>query len=184
MWVNSPTNIREWDITLSPFTSVFNRTITMPTSIAPGLGAIDDTTLIAVRNDLIPRKVVTIDITTTTGVFTDKFDMILGRNVSGDILLTTTNKVLITNSVGFDRYITQHDYTTGAVEFDILISPTINDPYGIFIDSGNIYIIDGITGTVYLINNTAPYNLTPVGFTASNTNGASQIPSCLNANFS
>jgi hypothetical protein len=157
----------------------------MPNPIAPGLGAIDDTTLIAVRNDLIPRKVVTIDITTSTGVFTNKFDMILGRYVSGDILLTTTNKVLITNSVGgsFDRYITQHDYTTGAVEFDILISPTINDPYGVFIDSGNIYIIDGISGTVYLINNVSPFNLTPVGFVQPNTNGASQVPSCLNANF-
>jgi hypothetical protein len=185
MWVNSASNIREWDITLSPFTSSFNRVITLPTTIQPGLGAIDDTTLISVRNDLTPRKVVTIDITTSTGVFTDKFDMILGRNVSGDILLTTTNKVLITNSpaASSDRYITQHDYATGTVEFDILISPTINDPYGLFIDSGNIYIIDGISGTVYLINNVSPYNLTPVGNVQPFTNGASQLPSCLNTNF-
>jgi len=178
-------NIYEWIITLSPFTAIFNRTIDIvsPVSIGPGLGAIDNNTLIAV-NTFGTAKVITFDITTNIAVKTDKFNTILGRNLAGDILLTTTNKVLITNYNGADNYITQYDYLTGAVDVDILISPTINSPYGIIEDGGNIYILDGSSSNnVYQIDINPPYTITLVGDTGQTIFGGSQVPSCLTTHF-
>jgi surface protein len=186
LWVSSGIGIREWDITLSPFTSTVNRDITIPNLIGPGLGAIDDTTLIALRTDVTPREIVTLDITTSTAVLTTQFPILSGRTISGDIMLTTTNKVIITNNpiVGpLTRYISQYDFSTGTLEVDIQISPTIAEPYGIFVDSGNIYIVDGGTSNVYNILSSPPYTITPVGFVFGVPFGASQVPSCIDTNF-
>lgn len=184
LWVSSPSNIREWDITLSPFTSTFNRVISLPITIGPGLGSIDDTTLIAVTNSVSPNQVVTLDVTTNTAVPTFNFPISTGRTLSGDIILTTTNKVILTTNSGSSRYISQYDYGTGILEFDILISPTILSPWGIFVDSGNIYIMDGSNSMVYNILTTSPFTLTLVGSVSGTPYGSSQIPSCVNTNFS
>jgi hypothetical protein len=177
-------SLKEWNITLSPFSAILNRTITLPHSIGPGLGSINDTTLIAVNSSTTPNSVVTLDITSSPAVSTFKFNMLSGRSVAGDILLTTTNKVLITNNGSGGQYITQYDYITGAVEVDILISPTITAPWGVFQDNNQIYIMDGNNiNNVFHINKDYPYVITLTGSTGYSVYGASQIPSCLTTNF-
>jgi hypothetical protein len=179
--------IEEWNITLSPFTSVFNRTITLPHNIGPGLGAINNTTLIAVNGATTPKSVVTLDITTSAAVSTYIFDMIADRNVAGDILLTTTNKVLVTtysNIPPYDSYISQYSYPDGTLEVDIQISPTVDNPWGIFQSNSEIYLMNGTSSNnVYHINKNSPYALTLTGDTGYSVYGASQVPSCITTNF-
>ncbi len=184
LWLGGGTSLTEWNITLTPFSATLNRTITLPHSIGPGLGAINDTTLIAVNSTTSPNSVVTLDITSSPAVSTYKFNMLSGRSVAGDILLTTTNKVLITNNGPSGRYITQYDYITGSVEVDILISPTISAPWGVFQDNNQIYIMDGNNiNNVFHINKDYPYVITLTGSTGYSVYGASQVPSCLNTHF-
>ena len=95
LWTLSTNKLLEWDITLTPFTAVYNRNITLPHIVGVGLGAINDTTLISVNPLTTPQSVVTLDISITPATSTYKFDMIANRTVAGDILLTTNNKVLI-----------------------------------------------------------------------------------------
>ena len=186
LWTLSTNKLLEWDITLTPFTAVYNRNITLPHIVGVGLGAINDTTLISVNPLTTPQSVVTLDISITPATSTYKFDMIANRTVAGDILLTTNNKVLILTGSYIDgsQYITQYDYLTGSVEVDIQVSPTINNPFGLFEDSGDIYIMETFPpGNVYKIDLTPPYGLTSMGSTISYVNGASQLPSCLTVSF-
>jgi len=187
LWMASASEIYEWDITLSPFTAVFNRVITLPSGIGPGLGAIDNTTLIAVQSGGNPKQVVSVNITTNTAVFTTLFPMLINRGVAGDIILTTTNKVIITTNATtapFGQFITQYDFTTGDPEVDIQLNPTITQPWGIFEDNGEIYIMNGSeNNNVFHINKNYPYTITLTGDTGYPVYGASQLPNCLDVNF-
>jgi hypothetical protein len=185
LWTSAGGVISEWNITLSPFTATFSRIITTPHNIGSGLGAINNTTLIATNADVTPNTVVTLDITNDTATSTNKFNLTANatnRTVTGDILLTTTNKVLVTNNAGSSKYITQFSYPTGTVEVDVEIGSTINAAYGLYIENNKIYIINS-DGNVYQIEKTTPYGLTLVGSTGVAVNGASQLPSALTANF-
>jgi hypothetical protein len=186
LWMNTSTSIREWDITLNPFTATLNRTITTPHSIGAGLGAIDNTTLITTNVSVTPNTVVTLDVTNNTVTSTYKFDLVVGgvnRYIAGDLLLTTTNKVITTNHNGSGNiYTTQFDYATGVVEVDREIGGTIGSPFGLYIENSNIYITN-VNGNVYEIGKTSPYNMTLVGNTGVGIFGASQVPSALTTNF-
>lgn len=185
LWMNSTSTIREWDITLNPFTATLNRTIIIPHTIGAGLGAINDTTLIATNTSVTPNTIVTLDITNNSAISTYKFDLAVGgvpRYIAGDLLLTTTNKVITTNTALGVTYATQFDYATGTVEVDTNIGSTIPNPYGLYIENNNIYIMN-FDGGVYQINKTSPYNITLTGNTGVPVFGASQVPSALTANF-
>lgn len=185
LWTNAGGVISEWNITLSPFTATFSREITLPHTIGAGLGAINDTTLIATNVDVTPNTVVTLDITNNTATSTNNFNLTANatnRTVTGDILLTTTNKVLVTNNGGSNKYITQFSYPAGTVEVDVEIGGTIIAAYGLYIENNNIYIVNS-NGNIYQIEKTTPYGLTLVGNTGVGVNGASQVPSALTANF-
>ena len=185
LWTSAGSVISEWNITLSPFTATFSRLITTPHTIGSGLGAIDDTTLITTDVSVTPNTVVTLDITNNTATSTNKFNLVANatnRSVTGDILLTTTNKVIVTNNVGASKYVTQFSYPTGTVEVDVEIGGTINAAYGLYIENSKIYIINS-DGKVYEIGKTSPYTLTLVGNTGVAVNGASQVPSALTTNF-
>lgn len=185
LWMNSPSAIREWNITLNPFTATLNRTITLPHNIGAGLGAIDDTTLIATNVSVFPNTIVTLDITNNSATSTYKFDLVVGgsnRTIAGDLLLTTTNKLITTNYASGVTYATQFDYATGTVEVDTNIGGTIGGPFGLYIENNNIYIMN-YDGGVYQINKTSPYNITLTGSTGLQVSGASQVPSALTTNF-
>jgi len=175
LWLYSSHGIDEWNITLSPFTAIFNRSITNVNGSA-GLCAKDDVTLI----NNAGGDVYECDITTTTSVNTLKFSSISGRTVTGDFVLTTTNKLIVlNNNSGGNKFVTQYDYTTGAVDLDIPI--TLVAPFGLYEYSGGIYIAD--SATLYNIDITTPYTLTYLSSLSYGINGASQLPSFSTINF-
>ena len=183
LWTVRGTSISEWNIQMNPFVATFNRTITLPTNVGAGLAAINDTTLLTTTSIEGRTWVVPVNITQPNATWIHLFPLPVGRVVAGDLLLTTTGKLLITTAVGQDRYLSQYDYQARQLEVDILISPTIQRPYGMFIDNGEIYVIDeGPVGNVYRVNKTAPYALTQVGSTGVIVYGASQIPEYLTTN--
>ena len=167
----------EYDITLSPFSQTYNRTITS-VYLNAGLCAIDDTTLININGS----NVYEIDITTNVTSSTLKWSMISGRSVAGDYMYTTTNKLIITNNSSSKSYITQYDYTTGAVEVDLDITATIPQPYGAFEYGSEIYIVNS-DGKIYQIMGGSPYTLTLVDDIPITVYGASQIPSKITEDF-
>ena len=181
LWTTSYTSVREWNITLNPFTATYSRDLNFPFSIGAGLGVINDTTLI-VTNGYVPQSIYEMDITTNTPISTYKFDLPIGHSISGDILLTTTNKLLVTTNESVNIYLLQYDYLTGNLELTITLNPTVVDPWGIFENSGNIYVATG-GGDVYSVNTNFPYNITFVSNTGHPVYGASQVPSCLTSSF-
>lgn len=184
MWLYYDTNnIDEWNITLSPWTATYNRRITNFSEYSAGLCAINDTKLISVDYPNVYES----DITTTTSSNTLIFStLIAGRVVSGDYMLTTTNKFIITTAIGGSVYISQYSYPSGTLEFDIDISSmsTTKAPYGLFEYNNDIYIANG-DGVIYKIDKTSPFNTTLIysGITAT-IYGASEIPSQITTNFS
>jgi hypothetical protein len=185
LWTSSMQIINEWNITLSPFSSSYSRQINIPDIIGAGLAAINDTTLIAVLESTSPNKVVLLDITNNDAVPIYQFDMIPNRKVSGDLLYTTTDKVIITNvqtPSNQNTYVTQYNFSTGEVEVDIPISPTIISPFGIFVDNDEFYIVRS-NGNIYHISKIPPYTITFMENAGSGISGASQIPPCINTNF-
>ena len=170
-------SLLEYDITLSPFSQTYNRTITS-VYLNAGLCAIDDTTLININGS----NVYEIDITTNVASPTLKWSTISGRAVAGDYMYTTTNKLIITNNSSSGAHITQYDYTTGTVEVDLDITATIPQPYGVFEYGSEIYIVNS-NGLVYQIMGSSPYTLTLVDDIAITVYGASQIPSKITEDF-
>lgn len=181
LWLCDTALLYEYDTTLSPFAAVFNRTISVTTSLwlGPGLFAINNTTIVSSDgNDIIE-----IDITTSTGVVTNKFSIPLSRTIAGDIVVTTNNKLLVTTyGTSGDTYITQYSYITGIQEVDIDITACAPNPYGIFINSGLIYVCDS-DGDICQIDALTPYNVTNVRDIHTNIDGASQNAICLDESF-
>ena len=185
LWLTGQYNntIEEYDITLIPWSSTFNRTISLPVGFIPGngLAAITNTQLLTTNGSPTPDKFVILDITTSTAVSTIIGTLPTNRSVAGDLLLTTTNKILVTTNDGNQRFLSQYSYPSFTLEVDINITTSSPYPWGIFIDSGNIYV-GNFLGQIYNVNLNSPYTLTLVNNSGLNISGASQVPSCNNAN--
>ena len=185
LWLPTPTSIVEYDITLSPFTIIPGKSISFPAGFIPSLGlaAVSNDTVISVNERTNPGIVS--EINTLNGVVTPKFNLISGRKVSGDFMLTSTGKFIVTSQVTFGStfpqtfyFISQYDYATGKLEVDIDISSTINKAWGIFEDGGEIFIMSN-DGGVYTIGKDFPYAITFVSNTGNTLRGASQPIACL-----
>jgi hypothetical protein len=176
--------IQEYNITLNPWSATFNRSISLPSGFGwgAGLGAISNTQLICTNEaGIAPWKIVVLDITSSTAVSTVVGTLKPGRTVSGDILLTTTNKILVTNQGTDGKFLSQYSYPSGTFEVEVNIGATISAPYGIFIDSGNLYVCN-FGGQIYNVNTNSPYGLTLFNNSGLNIFGASQVPSCCDVN--
>jgi hypothetical protein len=194
MWVyatgatTSEVNLRESDIVLSPFTSTFNRNIILPTGYKPanGLFALSNTTLVGTFTsyngvNLTDIPVVELNITSNVATFTTKCTLPYQNKPVGGLIVTTgvNPKLIILTRFGANGafFINQYDYTTGALEFKKIISPTVQVPSGLAEINGNIYIIGS---NVYKIDTVAPYALTliqtVIGSQIINT---SQLASCI-----
>jgi hypothetical protein len=194
LWIySSPiSTLKEYDITLSPFTAVFNKEIT-GYKYSAGLCAINDTTLLAYSVIISPNYgVYESSIVGTTFINTLKFTTLPSRTIIGDFILTTTNKFIYLNNTtpgGVYKYITQYDYLTGLLEFDIEFTGSIAAAHGLFEYDDEIYItatIIGppITGAIYHIEKTSPYTITLYDTMPFAIYGASQLPSKLTVHFS
>ena len=188
-------NLRESNIVLSPFTSTFNRNITLPSGFKPGNGlfALNNTTLVGTRLDSVNNSfdsIVELNISNNVATYTTKCTLPkYERSIGGLIVTSGANPkliVLVSNSwlfgTPYSYYaILQFDYTTGALEFRKIISPTVTVPSGLAEINGNIYIVGY---NVYKIDTVAPYNLTLVQTTGIQLINTSQLASCIDTKFS
>ena len=177
LWMYNSASITEYDITLCPFSATFNRTISLTSSLGAGLTAIDDVTLIST----ISNNVVQIDISGPSAIVTTMFPVPTGRIIAGDMVYTTStpHKLICSYINGSNTNITQHDYSTGVVEVDVIVSPTVTNPFGMFMTSGNIYVCN-YDGNLYNFELSPPHNLTFVKTAPNFIGGASQPPICAN----
>ncbi len=177
LWLYNGLEITQYDITLCPFSATFNRTISIPSSLGAGLTAKDDVTLISTMSN----NVVQIDVSGVSAVVTNMFPVPTGREISGDMVYTDTapHKLICTYAELLTKYVTQHDYSTGVVEVDVIISPTVPDPFGLFETSGDLYVCN-VNGLLYDFELSPPHNLTFVKSAPNLISGASQPPICAN----
>jgi hypothetical protein len=187
VWIQNENELREWDIVSLPFSSTYIGKMSLPANLtlSDGLVAKDNNTLIGVTSS--PQTVV--EISVSTGVvnsFTNLFLVPSGREISGDISLTTQGNLIITyvNTSTSQSWITEHEYQTGTlgfVAYEFELSPTITQPEGIFQVGGVTYIVDKQTGLVYSLTNilTSP-SLNLVETIGIDVDGISQQSSCLN----
>ena len=77
--------------------------------------------------------------------------------------------------------LSQYSYPSGTFEVEVDITSTITNPWGIFIDSGNIYVCNS-GGTIYNVNVNFPYTQTLFNNSGISIGGASQVPSCCDTN--
>ncbi len=180
------TTINEWTISLCPFTSSFSRNISAPFPLSSAMFAIDNNRLIIGRQNVLPEKIYELNISgTPTSTLICTLPMTrriteLSLNNSGKLIILGYNAGAPTN-----RYVTQIDYVTGNLELDYQISPTINNPYGIFQYNSELYLLDGLGLANYYKINTSTYSLTLSGNVGTGTiYGMQQSYGCLSAQFS
>jgi hypothetical protein len=182
MWFLGLT-IEEYNITVYPWSAAFNRNITYNTQLYSGNGlcAKDNVTLIT-TNALVgyPNPIVSIDISGSTAVETVIGYLPMNTFVTGDLIYTTTGKLIITTQGGGIFYILQYDYATMTLEVESTIP--ISNAFGLIEDNNNLYILRN-DGGVYQVDLNYPYGLTLIQNSGlSGTVGASQTPSCCNVN--
>jgi len=175
LWLYTETDISEYDIdNFCPFAATYNRNINLASGLfGSGMTAIDDVTLVS----SIGTDIVEVDITTTTAGITSKFPMPVNRDISGDLIYTTSNQLVCSyvDNITSNTYITIHDYSTGAILVDINIS-SITNPWGLYIDAGVIHVCDN-NGQIFSLNLDTEV-LTLVANVGQSLNGASQAPEC------
>ena len=177
------TDIEEWDITLNTFTATFNRTITLPVgfSTTSGIFGLNDDTILAVDSSATPQDVVELDVTASTAVSTVMFSLQTDRVAVSNPLYTTDGKFMIVNqdTISSDYYVSQYDYATTTLEFDINIGTVAG--IALYECECNIYLSDA-TGNVYTLIRTSPYPLLNLGYALSpltSVDAATQVASCI-----
>ena len=184
------TQINEWTITTTPFTSTFSRNITFPIGFttASGIVAKDNLTLVAVDSFTSPQTVTELDITALAATSTVAFTLQADRIAIGNMLYTLSGKLLIINQdvISSDYYLTQYDYSTGVIEVDSNLGTVVAQ--SLFECDCNIFIMDAI-GDIYVVDKLAGYTISLTSSTSFTGLSATQIGSCIssslteNANF-
>ena len=183
LWIVNNTQFLEWDVTLNPFSAVYNRFIDFPLGYVPGSFTVLNTnTLICVDKANYPTSidVVEMDITGAIGVSSIKFTL-PSINITSNLLYTFDNKLVFANVdlVSGDTYLSQYDYITDTIEISINIgalgSITITSIFEcdcaiFFINSDNI---------VYSIRKESPYDIIEIGSVAIPVASIAQPNSCI-----
>jgi hypothetical protein len=153
LWSVLNSEILQWDITLSPFTATYNKSIAFPvgfTTASSGV-AIDNENIIMINTTSTPQDVVSMDITGLEGILTTQFSLQTDRVAQGNMLLTIDDKLIVINqdTVSSDYYLTQYDYPTGILEVDVNIGDVnvlslyqCNCSIFIRTESGTTYTLD------------------------------------------
>jgi hypothetical protein len=163
LWSVLNTEILQWDITLSPFTATYNKSISFPvgfTTASSGV-AIDNENVIMINTTPTPQDVVSMDVTGLVGVATTQFSLQADRVAQGNMLLTIDDKLIVINqdTISSDYYLTQYDYPTGILEIDVNIGDVnavslYQCNCSIFVQDelGAVYTVDS-NDTLILLNN-------------------------------
>ena len=188
MWLydNLSSIIKEYNITLNPWTYSFYRDINFPVGVTfgAGLGAISNTRLITTNTLTLLDTIIEIDITGPTATVVSTIASLPpGYQISGDILATLTGKIICLANSGIVYKLFQFDKLTGLQELAVDISSSIGSefPLGLAENNNTLYILCS-EGSVYEVNLTTPYGLTLVNVGDFTVSGASQSPECATVN--
>jgi hypothetical protein len=182
LWSIDSLNIRQWDIALSPFSATYNTVINVPVGYSPGYGILAKNSGILISTDtsVSPNTVNELDITGATAVATTIFSLQANRESTGNMLYTTDDKLIVINqnTITSDYYITQYNYSTGAIEVDLNIGSVAAT--SIYECSCEIYVTDA-SGNLYTIIKVVPYTLFDLGLNIgiSSIGSATQVASCV-----
>ena len=198
VFANTNNDIKVWNISLCPFSSSYVKQVGRTPGVPPfgaGLFAINDNTLLTwdSTTGLSPRPIIRINLTPNLDTINasnidEVFNLPIGREPFGDLILTNNNKLIIFNrDSDNDVFISQFVYPTGgSPEVDIPIPQYTWTALGLnlslFVNNNQIYIID-VDGLVYSIDNVYPYTITEYFNFGFNQVGTSQIQSCFNVDF-
>jgi len=110
-----------------------------------------------------------------------KFTLPVGRIVSGGLMKTTNNKLIVitSNSTNTQRWLSQYSYPIGTLEVEIDITSQLSNPKGIFVLNGGLYLCEK-SGMVYNISLNSPYNITFYYNINREINGIGQQPTAWN----
>ena len=172
------TSIREWDITLSPFSAYYNRNVILPASFSTSVNFTGktNTVLIAINDFASPEEVVELDISGGTAIMSSIFTLPATRSVVSNIIYTNTDKILFItyDNITLNYYLTQYDYTTNVLEIDVNMGSTALNI--LFECNCNIYIGDSLGNlNVFIKENSV---IEPVENLPILPNFVTQINSC------
>ena len=172
MWIYDQSGlIYEYNVTYSPWSSNFSRTIYLPSDVSLGAGlcAYDDNTLYGVDDSSFPNEIIKIDITNVNAIVTPIITLDVNRQITGDILYTATDKIILTNNQypivsGSRFYLTQYDAINGGKEVEIDITSKTTRAFSLYEPCKTCNKINMITvdGVVFEVNTTSPYTITQV----------------------
>ncbi len=174
-WFLNTTGVTELDITITPFSSSYNRDVNISFGTNREIFAIDNNNLVLVASTGGSNTYVyDVVITGSTGVTTNLFELtgaLSGDNFVRDLKISTQNKVLVIGlDGGGDTYLQQYDYSSGAT-LDVEISLSGITNVGSLVEVNNqLYILNN-SNEIYQIGLTSPYlityedtSTTPIGF--------------------
>jgi hypothetical protein len=180
--INNPQEITEYYINPSPFVATYNRLL-YPSQPLLGLCVKNDVTLISTITGVTVGDsyiIVEVDISGSVPLITNKFSLPgTNRLLAGDIFyFPVTDKLFVANrDYGINSYLTQYDYTTGTLEYDVLLNPLISGVYGLSSENNNLYLFE-VTGNVYRLDDITIPTFTLVQTTISGIGAASSDVSC------
>ncbi len=174
-WFLNTTGVTELDITITPFTSSYNRDVSIFFGTNREIFAIDNNNLVLVASTGGSNTYVyDVVITGSTGITTNLFELVgalSGDNFVRDLKISTQNKVLVIGlDGGGDTYLQQYDYSSGAT-LDVEISLSGITNVGSLVEVNNQFYILNNSNEIYQIGLTSPYlityidtSTTPIGF--------------------
>jgi hypothetical protein len=181
--VDNPQQLIEYYLVPTPFSVTYNRTL-YPSQPLLGLCVRNSGALISTITGVTAGDsyiVVEVDITTSTPIINNKFSLpSVGRKLGGDLFyFPTTDKLFVANNASGNMYLTQFDYTTGVVEYDVTISPAISSVYGISAKNNELFLFEYATGNVYRLDDISIPTFTLVQTTIPGVGAASSDVSCI-----
>lgn len=175
MWFLNSTGVTELDITITPFTSAYNRDVNISFGNNSGIFAIDNDKLVLVASTGASNTYVyDVVITGSTGITTNLFELVgvLSGNTSArDLKISTENKVLVIGlDGGGNTYLQQYEYSSGAT-LDVEISLSGITNVASLVEVNDQFYILNNSNEIYQIGLTPPYlityidtSTTPIGF--------------------
>ncbi len=201
LWISQDTGgIREWNITLNPWTAVWSRDISSP-SANPSLGWLAGALCVyrdPITNTVNPNLLVAEGFDTGSG----GFEIVL-VDISGPTWFKTTifnlnslsndrqiSEVIMNNNgkmitIGFDtvtnqKYVTQFHYIGGSWQVQIDIPIPITTYIQSFFQWNNFFYIGAFTGELYTIQTSPPYTTSYLGnFLQIRSFDSGQSPDCI-----
>ena len=189
-FIGGSVGIREFNITRNPFTATFNRFITL--SSVPyanqrnGLAVVNNTTLLVSSGVTNGTAIASINITTTASTPSLLFNLDTDRVLRGDLIYTSTGKVIISTfniTAGTGSFITQ--YTLAGVKELEISNGNASNGFAFYIHNSEFYtVVNNVSPASRQKRNlTTPYTPTSLTSMSIGNHGLAQPLSCLNVNF-